>query len=72
MASFASPMLHSLSSKTDAALKIASVDEGFAGSEEFYEMVGLDHASIARILSERRRKDARAAIFADVNALGDE
>ena len=70
MASFASPMLYSLSSRTDAAIKIAAVDEGFAGSQPFHEMVGFDEATTARLESEKRKEQARAAIFADITAQG--
>ena len=65
MARFAPPMLNSLAARTDAALKIASVDEGFAGSAVFHEMVGMDEATIAQLESER----ARAASAAMVTAL---
>jgi len=61
MASFASPMLNSLAARTDAALKIASVDEGFAGGDVFHEMVGFDPATTARLRSERVAAAASAA-----------
>ena len=64
MASFASPMLYSLSARTDAALKIASVDGEFAGSDEFHEMVGMDEAAVAKLHAERRRAQAVDAIAA--------
>lgn len=69
MASFASPMLYSLSSRTDAAIKIAAVDEGFAGSKPFHEMVGFDEATTARLESDRRRAQAVNAIGA-LNSTG--
>ncbi|MBQ9147797.1 MAG: phage portal protein [Rikenellaceae bacterium] len=64
MASFASPMLNSLAARTDSALKIASVDQGFAGSDEFHKMVGMDEATRAAIKSEQRRAEALDAIAA--------
>ena len=69
MASFASPMLYSLSSRTDAAIKIAAVDDGFAGSKPFHEMVGFDEATTASLESERRRAQAVNAI-ASLNSTG--
>lgn len=70
LASFASPMINSLASRTDAALKVASVDEAFAGSDDFYRMTGFDEAAIARLRSARRREQARAAIYADIASQG--
>ena len=64
MASFASPMLYSLSSRTDAAIKIAAVDEGFAGSKPFHEMVGFDEATTARLESEKAVQATNAAVTA--------
>lgn len=61
-ADFASPVLYSLPSRTDAALKVASVDEGFAGSEPFYRMTGFDEATTAQLMSERRRAQAVSAV----------
>ena len=64
LASFASPMLYSLSSRTDAALKIASVDEGFAGSQPFHEMVGFDEATTAKLENEKQATNAAvSALF---------
>ena len=56
MASFDSPMLYSLAARTDSALKVASVDPGFAGSDEFYGMVGFDDASIAKLRSDEVKR----------------
>lgn len=56
LASYANPVLYSQSSNTDSALKIASVDDTFAGSTAFFHMVGLDDATIA----ELRRDQSRA------------
>lgn len=67
---FRNPDRPSISTATDAAIKIASVDEGFAGTDEFYRMVGFDEATVSKLRSDRRRENARAAIFADISAQG--
>ena len=56
MARFASPMLYSLAARTDSAMKIASVDGGFAGTDEFYRMVGFDDATVVGLKNQRRRQ----------------
>lgn len=66
-AHFADPMLYSLAARTDAAIKIAGVDEGFAGTDQFFEMVGFDEATVARLRSEKRREAAHQAMFLDRN-----
>lgn len=68
LAAFASPMINSIAASTDAALKIASVDEGFAGSDAFHRMVGMDEATVANLRSETRRRAAMGAIFADASS----
>ena len=55
MAKFENPAMPSIASRTDAAMKIASIDDGFAGTDVFYEMVGFDQATIARIRAQKRR-----------------
>ena len=55
MAKFENPAMPSIAARTDAAMKIASVDEGFAGTDVFYEMVGFDQATIARVKAQKRR-----------------
>lgn len=67
---FESPMLYSLPARTDSAMKIGSIDDGFAGSDEFYSMVGFDKATVSKMRSDRRRENARTAIFADISARG--
>lgn len=71
MPKFANPAMPSMSARTDAAMKIASVDEGFSGTDVFYEMCGLDQATIARLRSEKRRSQARS-FLAQQYATGDE
>ena len=63
LSEFASPMLYSLAARTDSAMKIASIDGGFAGTDEFYKMVGFDKASRQMLISDRRREQARQAIY---------
>lgn len=62
MPRFMPPSMPSLSARTDAAMKIASTDDGFAGTDVFYEMVGLDQPTIARLRSEKARAATDAAI----------
>ena len=65
MAKFENPSMPSVAARTDAAMKIASVDDGFAGTDVFYEMTGFDQATIARIKAQKRRSAAR--MFLDQN-----
>lgn len=55
MAHFANPAMPSVASTADAAVKIASVDASFGGTPVFYEMMGFDAPTIARIMSQRNR-----------------
>ena len=55
MAHFLPPSMPSLAATADAAAKIASVAEGFADTEVFWEMQGFDKPTIARIIAQRRR-----------------
>lgn len=64
LASFANPLRNSQAADTDAALKIASVDEGFAGSRPFYEMVHFDEADVAWLENEASRQATNAAVNA--------
>jgi hypothetical protein len=64
MPRFRNPAMPGVAARTDAAMKIASADEGFAGTDVFYEMVGLDQATVARLRSEKRRAATDAAITA--------
>ncbi|MBQ9068793.1 MAG: phage portal protein, partial [Eggerthellaceae bacterium] len=61
---FASPMINSLAARTDSAMMIASIDPAFAGTDEFYGMVGFDHATVAKLRSDSARKASDAAITA--------
>ena len=62
LAHFASPVLNSQAANTDSALKIGSVDEGFVGTTPFYDMVGFDEATVAKLDSEKRRNRGAVAI----------
>ena len=54
-AHFKDPRIASMAAQADAACKIAAVDEGFAGTDVFYEMNGFDSATITRIQAQKRR-----------------
>ena len=56
MPHFLNPAMPSQASTADAAVKIASADPSFAGTMVFYEMLGFDAPTIARIMAERRRQ----------------
>lgn len=56
MPHFLNPAMPSQASTADAAVKIASADPSFAGTQVFYEMLGFDAPTIARIMAERRRQ----------------
>lgn len=55
MAHFKDPATPSVVSQADAATKLAAADEGFAGSDVFYEMFGQEQSNIARINAYKRR-----------------
>lgn len=62
MAKFMNPAMPSMSARTDAAMKMASVDPDFAGTDAFYEMCGLDAETIARIQAQKRQTQARRGL----------
>lgn len=64
MAHFKDPSMPSIVSQADAMVKIASVDEAFAGTSVFYEQMGFDEATRRRIMSEKVKNENRAAINA--------
>ena len=55
MAHFKNPAMPSVAVTADAAVKIASVREGFASTDVFLEMLGFDKADIRRIKSQEGR-----------------
>ena len=69
MAHFKDAATPSVVSQADAATKIAAPDEGFAGSDVYYEMFGLEQSDIARINAHKRRARAdmrQAALLGEV------
>ena len=62
VAHFKNPAMPSVSVTADAALKIASVREGFASTDVFLEMLGFDKADIRRIKSQEGRSRGMALI----------
>lgn len=59
MPHFKNPAMPSVAATTDAAMKIASVNPAFAGTDVFFEMVGFDQATISRVKSQMRMNAAR-------------
>ena len=55
VAHFKNPAMPSVAATTDAAMKIASVRDGFAETDTFLEMVGFDQADIRRIKNQELR-----------------
>lgn len=55
VAHFKNPAMPSVAVTADAAVKIASVREGFADTDVFLEMLGFDKADIRRIKSQEGR-----------------
>lgn len=55
IAHFKNPAMPSVAATTDAAMKIASVRQGFAQTDTFLEMVGFDQADIRRIKNQEQR-----------------
>ena len=52
VAHFRNPAMPSVAVTADAALKIASARQGFAGTDTFLEMIGFDKADIRRIKAQ--------------------
>ena len=55
VAHFKNPAMPSVASTTDAAMKIASVRQGFSETDVSLEMVGFDQADIRRIKSQEQK-----------------
>lgn len=55
VAHFKNPAMPNVAVTTDAAIKIASVREGFAQTDVFAEMIGFDKAEIRRIKAQEQR-----------------
>ena len=56
IAHFRNPAMPSIAQTADAAMKIASSRQGFAGTDIFLEMVGFDQADIRRIKAQESRE----------------
>lgn len=52
---FKNPAMPSVAATADAAVKIASVRQGFGNTDTFLEMVGFDQADIRRIKAQEQR-----------------
>jgi len=55
VAHFRNPAMPSVAATSDAAIKIASARENFAGTDVFLEMIGFDQADIRRIKAQEQR-----------------
>ena len=55
VAHFKNPAMPSVAATSDAAIKIASARENFAGTDVFLEMIGFDQADIRRIKAQEQR-----------------
>lgn len=55
VAHFKNPSMPSVSMTADAAIKIASARQSFAGTDTFLEMIGFDQADIRRIKAQEQR-----------------
>ena len=56
MAHFKNPAMPSVAVTADAAIKIASARQAFAGTDTFLEMIGFDQADIRRIKAQEQRQ----------------
>lgn len=56
VAHFKNPAMPSVSMTADAAIKIASARQDFAGTDVFAEMIGFDQADIRRIKAQEQRQ----------------
>lgn len=62
VAHFKNPAMPSLAVTTDAAIKIASVRQGFADTDIFLEMIGFSQADIRRINAQETRSRGMALL----------
>ena len=70
MAHFLPPAMPNRAVMGDWAVKLASADPQFAGTDVFYEMQGFDKPTIARIQAQKRQNrgmDAMSEMFAEVS-----
>ena len=62
VAHFKNPSMPSVAVTADAAIKIASARQGFAGTDTFLEMIGFDQADIRRIRAQERLQRGAEAL----------
>ena len=70
IAHFKNPAMPSVAVTADAALKIASARQDFAGTDTFLEMIGFDQADIRRIKAQEQRSRGQRVLeleFSDEN-----
>lgn len=58
MASFRDPSMPTMASRADAWTKLGGLDSSIVGTRVFYEGVGLDQATIDRLMSEKQDQSA--------------
>lgn len=69
LAHFKNPAMPSVSMTADAAVKIASVRDGFANTDIFLEMIGFDRADIRRVKSQEARARGIMTLSENIDAL---
>lgn len=69
VAHFRNPAMPSVSSMTDAALKIATARQGFASTDVFLEMIGFDQADIRRIRAQEQRAEGARILLEDFSEI---
>jgi len=62
VAHFKNPAMPSVAVTADAAIKIATQRQGFAGTDTFLEMIGFDKADIRRIRAQEARQRGLAVL----------
>ena len=68
MAHFRNPAMPSVAVTADAAIKIASARQEFAGTDTFLEMIGFDQADIRRIKAQEQRARGQKLLMEMENA----
>ena len=63
MAHFKNPAMPSVSVTADAAIKIASSRQEFAGTDTFLEMIGFNQADIRRVKAQEQRGRGQQMLF---------
>lgn len=63
MAHFKNPAMPSVSVTADAAIKIASSRQEFAGTDTFLEMIGFNQADIRRVKAQEQRARGQQMLF---------